>query len=131
MVVQTNLSWNRSRAAETLDGSPKDSRGVDFVQVETVEEAERLCERPLPSMGVIIINLYDRRGLEAEVCRLLRGVYECPILVLTSERDEDHQVRVYKAGADECIVRPISEKLLMAKANRWMIQAQLSMDGSY
>jgi DNA-binding response OmpR family regulator len=55
-----------------------------------------------------------------EICKLFRKLFDCPILLLTSNQDEQYWLDVYSAGIDECIVHPLSPELLTAKVAAWI-----------
>lgn len=43
-----------------------------------------------------------------------------PILLMTPRRHEAHLLEAYQAGVDECIVKPISPSLFLAKVKSWL-----------
>jgi DNA-binding response OmpR family regulator len=57
------------------------------------------------------------------LCRRLRAVAVNPILLLPLHGEEAQVLRAYEAGADECIVKPVSPRLLLAKVLAWQHQA--------
>ena len=54
------------------------------------------------------------------LCERLRQKTSNPILLLAAECDEARCVRAYRAGVDECIEKPISLAVLMAKVRAWL-----------
>lgn len=58
-------------------------------------------------------GLPDVDGLE--MLRMLRGVSDIPVIVVTARRDEREAVRVLGSGADECLVKPFSGEHLIAR----------------
>jgi DNA-binding response OmpR family regulator len=69
-----------------------------------------------------LIVIEVERGTIADAlqtCQRLRSWTNKPILVLSSLDDENFALDVYKAGADEYVVKPISIDLLHAKLQAW------------
>jgi DNA-binding response OmpR family regulator len=58
-----------------------------------------------------------------DVCRRLRSGGVNPILLLVPECDERICIDVYRAGADECIQKPASPAILVAKVRAWLRQS--------
>jgi len=74
---------------------------------------------------LVLINMYMRESDSAGICRMLRAEYDNPILVLIHENDENLLLRVYDAGADECLFKPTSNRMLLAKVQAWLRRAAL------
>lgn len=55
-----------------------------------------------------------------DLCRRLRAEAANPILLLTPGRNEAHVLETYQAGVDECIVKPVSPSLFLAKIGAWL-----------
>ena len=79
----------------------------------------------LEGYNLILINMYERESDSVGICRKLRTEYRNPILVLTHEKDEYFVLRAYKAGADDCLVQPMSSPLLLAKVQAWLLRTQM------
>jgi DNA-binding response OmpR family regulator len=55
-----------------------------------------------------------------ELARRLRAETVNPILLFTLHREEAHLLEAYQAGVDECIVKPVSPSLVLAKVHVWL-----------
>ena len=75
---------------------------------------------------LVLINLYVRPGDSIALCQQLRTQYDNPILVMLPGQDEELVLRVYEAGADDCLVQPLGHRLLVAIINAWWRRARLS-----
>lgn len=54
-------------------------------------------------------------GLDGwEICKQIRLLSDVPIIMLTGLDDSDDQVRGLNAGADDFIVKPFTEDILLA-----------------
>jgi DNA-binding response OmpR family regulator len=86
-----------------------------------VEEALAIWERD--SFDLIVIDVHTPALDGIELSKQLRAVAVNPILLLPFQRDEPHLLQAYQAGVDECIVKPISPQLLLAKVLAWQRRA--------
>ena len=69
-----------------------------------------------------LVDAGDRReGLA--LCRRLRASALNPILLLAASCDEAFCLEAYRAGADECIQKPVGPAVLVAKVAVWLRQA--------
>jgi two-component system response regulator VicR len=50
----------------------------------------------------------------------MREHVSVPILFLTPINNETHMLEAYQAGADECVIKPISPALFLAKVKVWL-----------
>lgn len=51
------------------------------------------------------------------VCKLIREMYDLPIIFLTAKGAEDDKLKGYAYGADDYVQKPFSPKVLLAKVN--------------
>lgn len=79
----------------------------------------------LAHYDMIMLNLHERAGDCVQICQQLRPHYANPLLVILQEEDEDLMVRAFEAGADDCLVQPMSNRLLLAIVNAWLRRAQM------
>ena len=88
-------------------------RTVGFVNGK--EGLEGICAMH-PDLVLCDVKLPDMDGYE--VIRRMRenpGTADIPVIILTAFDDEEHQLKAYKAGADEYMVKPCNYKLLLAR----------------
>jgi len=69
---------------------------------------------------LVIIDLCASPGSGATLCRGLRAELANPILVLVPETDGASVLEAYRAGADECIIKPLDPLILLAKVQAWL-----------
>ena len=96
-------------------------KGLSTELAGSAKEALSAWERD--TFDLILIDVYTPALDCLELCRQLRAVAANPILVLPRQNSESHLLRAYEAGADECIVKPISPQLLLAKVLAWQRRA--------
>ena len=80
-----------------------------------------LVEESRPDIIVIDATSRDFNGVE--ICKALREQTGIPIMLLTPINNETHTLEAYQAGANECVIKPISPALFMAKIKVWLHQA--------
>jgi DNA-binding response OmpR family regulator len=106
--VSTGLLWNM----RTL------IRGTTLITEPNLVYVARRAEEVTPDIILLDIAPIDKKSLI--LVKSLREEQSVPILVLLSIKDANKVLDVYKAGADECIVKPIEPEILIAKMNAWM-----------
>lgn len=84
----------------------------------SIEQAVTIIEESSPDMIVIDITSRDVNGIQ--MCHDLRGHANAPLLLLTSINNESHSLEAYQAGVDDCIIKPISPALFLAKVRVWL-----------
>jgi len=75
-------------------------------------------ELEAPDLIILDTNLSEAQTLE--LIRGLRAEMLTPILLLTSARTDEFMLEAYKAGADDCIPKPVSPSLFQAKVKVWL-----------
>jgi DNA-binding response OmpR family regulator len=91
------------------------------IVVASVPLAINAIEKSCPELIVIDITYRDVNALE--VCEALRAHTTNPILLLTPVNNESHMLEAYRAGVDECIIKPVSPAMFAAKAAVWLRRA--------
>ncbi|MDQ3004667.1 MAG: response regulator transcription factor [Chloroflexota bacterium] len=76
------------------------------------------CEAEAPDLIILDINLSEAQTLE--LIRSLRAEMLTPILLLTPSRTEEHVLEAYKAGVDDCMLKPVSPSIFQAKIKVWL-----------
>jgi two-component system, OmpR family, phosphate regulon response regulator PhoB len=93
-----------------------ESEGFRTVVAGDGEEALLLVEETLPDLIVLDWMLPKLSGIE--VCRRLRAgttKNDVPIIMLTARGEEEDRVRGLETGADDYMVKPYSQKEMIAR----------------
>lgn len=69
---------------------------------------------------LVVIDSHNNGQEALSFCRHIRPKCDKPILLLTYESDDRYHMQAYDAGVDECIAKPISVLLFLAKASAWL-----------
>jgi DNA-binding response OmpR family regulator len=75
-------------------------------------------EAEAPDLIILDTNLSEAETLE--LIRSLRAEMLTPILLLAPARTDEFVLEAYKAGADDCIPKPVSPSLFHAKVKVWL-----------
>ena len=79
-------------------------------------EAMRLAEKHHPQL--VISNCLTPQMDGLALCRKLRESYDqrnMYIIILTAQQSADRMVEVFEAGADDCMVKPLTQKIFFAR----------------
>lgn len=86
--------------------------------LETV--VQRALERSLEDIpDLIVIDVNGSHSQRMELCRKYRALTSCPILLFVPTNNENEMLEAYQAGVDECVVKPISPAIFLAKIQAW------------
>ncbi|MFI7482946.1 response regulator transcription factor [Kocuria sp. M1R5S2] len=92
--------------------------GYDVLQAHTGPDALEAAHREDPDVVVLDLGLPGLDGME--VCRRIRAVSECYVLMLTARGDEEARLAGLGAGADDYITKPFSVRELVARVQAVM-----------
>lgn len=94
------------------------SRRVEVFVTECVETALRVSNKEIPDLVVIdtVSPSLDGIGL----VQALRDQAPVSIILLTTEQNEIFMLEAYQAGVDECVSKPVSPALFLAKVTVWL-----------
>ena len=85
----------------------------------TTSAADALAKRDQDTFDLTVIDVCGPELDGIELARKLRAEAVSPILLFTTNRDEAHTLQAYQAGVDECVVKPVSPSLFLAKVRAW------------
>jgi len=68
---------------------------------------------------LIIIDVNVPHPERVELCRQFRTLSDSPILLFLPANHETEILEAYQAGVDECVIKPISPAIFMAKILAW------------
>ncbi len=92
--------------------------GLEVLLAGSTREALSCWEQE--TFDVVVIDVQSQQRDRLNLCQRLRAQAVNPILLLIPKGDESHIMEAYRAGADECIVKPISPTLLLSKLRAWL-----------
>ena len=93
-------------------------RHILAILSSTVLELDGQSMTELPDLVIVDINSPKLDGID--ICRQIRIETNAPILLFTPRNNETHILEAYQTGVDECVTKPISPALFLAKVNSWL-----------
>ena len=86
--------------------------------LETV--VQRALDRSLEDIpDLVVVDINGSHAQRVELCKKYRSLSSCPILMFLPSNNENEILDAYQAGADECVVKPISPAIFLAKIIAW------------
>jgi DNA-binding response OmpR family regulator len=92
--------------------------GIDATTTHIGPNTIAFWSEVLPDL--IVIEDFDGEPEELALCVRLRRQATVPIVLLTTQLDEEFHLRAYRAGVDECIALPVNPQLFVAKVKAWL-----------
>lgn len=80
---------------------------------ETGEEGLELFNTFQPDLIVLDLMLPDLNG--EYICKYIRSISSCPIIMLTAKASEKDRIAGFELGADDYLVKPFSPKELLLR----------------
>jgi two-component system KDP operon response regulator KdpE len=90
-----------------------EARGMAVHLAGSARAADELLQALRPDLILLDLGLPDADGFE--LCRHLRRLVTCPILVVTAQTAEDRVVQALDLGADDYVTKPFSMPVLLAR----------------
>jgi DNA-binding response OmpR family regulator len=88
------------------------------VIASSLSQAISSLEENAPDL--ILIDVKSRVVNGIEICHGLREHVTTPMLLFTPINNESHTLEAYQAGVDECVIKPVSPDLFLAKVKVWL-----------
>ena len=112
LIISDDHSAGKIRLAELLQ------YGYETTLAPCTEEAEEVFAQKLPD--VIVIDFTSDNTRAIEFVYKLRNYAIVPILLMTPTNKESHILEAYAAGVDECVIKPVSPAVFLAKIKAWL-----------
>jgi DNA-binding response OmpR family regulator len=93
-------------------------KGLVAILETSVQRAMERSVEEIPDLIVIDVNA--PHSARMELCRKFRGLGASPILLFLPYNNEPEILEAYQNGVDECVVKPISPAIFLAKIVAWM-----------
>jgi len=93
-------------------------KGYTTVQ-ETYENAVQTCWVVDPALIVIDTQLPHADRLV--LCSRLRSISSRPIILLVPDYKSKDMTEIYSAGANDCLLKPVSPEFLVVKVMSWLL----------
>ena len=82
--------------------------------------AQMAMERSMEEIpDLIVIDVNASHAERMELCRKFRALSTSPILIFLPTNNEAEILEAYHTGVDECVIKPISPAIFLAKIMAW------------
>lgn len=92
-------------------------KGLVAIIETSVQRAMDRSVEEIPDLIVIDVNAPHAQRIE--LCRKFRSLSTSPILLFLPANHEPEILEAYQAGVDECVLKPISPAIFLAKIIAW------------
>lgn len=93
-------------------------KGLVAILETSVQRAMERSIEEIPDLIVIDVNASHIKRIE--LCKKFRSLSASPILLFLPSNHEPEIIEAYQAGVDECVVKPISPAIFLAKIMAWV-----------
>lgn len=91
-------------------------KSYNFSVLEASDGQQALAIFGQENIDLIVLDIMMPKLDGWSVCRKIRKDSDVPIIILTARSDEDDELMGLELGADEYVTKPISPKVLVARA---------------
>ena len=92
-------------------------KGLVAILETSVQRAMERSMEEIPDLIVIDVNASHSQRME--LCSKFRSLSTSPILLFSPTNNEAEILEAYHIGVDECVVKPISPAIFLAKIMAW------------
>lgn len=92
-------------------------KGMVAILETSVPRAMGRAVEDIPDLIIIDVNASHEERLA--LCKKFRSLSSSPILLFLPSNNEAEILEAYEAGVDECVVKPISPAIFLAKIAAW------------
>jgi DNA-binding response OmpR family regulator len=92
-------------------------KGLVAILETVVDRAMEHALEDVPDLIVIDINAPHTQRME--LCKRYRALSSSPILLFLPASNESEILEAYQAGVDECVIKPVSPAVFLAKILAW------------
>lgn len=124
LLVVDHVAANRTTMKVRLCGA-----FYDVLQAQDLDEARQHLHGDTPDMVLIDSKMPDEDPLR--FCRSLRSspkTAHLPVLLLAGKDDRGYRIRALKAGADDVLVRPVENGILLPRLRSLMRRNEFNED---
>jgi two-component system alkaline phosphatase synthesis response regulator PhoP len=92
-------------------------KGLVAILEKSVQRAMERSMEEIPDLIVIDVNAPHAQRIE--LCQKFRALTASPILLFMPTNNEAEILEAYQIGVDECVIKPISPAIFLAKIMAW------------
>ena len=103
------------------------SRGYTTIGASNGLDALTIVKQKMPDLIILDLLMPYMDGLT--ICKKIRGMSQCPIIVLSALKDESDKVAAFEEGADDYLTKPFGSAELTARVNAVLRRSARHMPG--
>ena len=92
-------------------------KGLVAILETSVQRAMGRAVEDIPDLIIIDVNASHQERIA--LCKKFRTLSSSPILLFMPSNNEVEILEAYEAGVDECVIKPISPSIFLAKIAAW------------
>src|SRR5258708_40070291 len=92
-------------------------KGLVAILETSVQRAMDRSMEEIPDLVVIDVNASHAQRMD--LCKRFRSLSTSPILLFLPTNHETEILEAYQTGVDECVIKPISPAIFLAKIMAW------------
>lgn len=92
-------------------------KGLVAIVETSIQRAMQRSTEEIPDL--IVIDLNAPHPQRIQLCKKFRSISPSPILLFLPYNNEQEILEAYQNGVDECVVKPISPAIFLAKILAW------------
>ena len=92
-------------------------KGLVAIVETSIERAIDIVKKETPDLIVIDLNVPHQKRIE--IAHTVRSLSDSPILFFLPSNNENEILEAYQNGVDECVIKPISPAIFLAKILAW------------
>lgn len=96
--------------------------GIELVQADDGAGGLKAFYAERPDVVLLDLDLTDVNGFE--ILGTVRELSDVPVLAITSHDVEDDRIKALRAGADDCVTKPTSEREVFARIEALLRRAR-------
>ncbi len=93
-------------------------KGLVAVLETSIERAMTRAIEDIPDLVIIDVNTSHKDRIT--LCEKFRSLSSSPVLLFLPVHNENEMLEAYRIGVDECVVKPISPAIFLAKVQAWL-----------
>lgn len=93
-------------------------KGLVAVLETSIERAMTRAIEDIPDLVIIDVNTSHKDRIA--LCEKFRSLSSSPIMLFLPFHNENEMLEAYRIGVDECVVKPVSPAIFLAKVQAWL-----------
>jgi len=93
-------------------------KGLVAVLETSIERAMTRDIEDIPDLVIIDVNTSHKDRIA--LCEKFRSLSSSPIMLFLPVHNENEMLEAYRIGVDECVIKPVSPAIFLAKVQAWL-----------